>query len=381
MYISHLRLKNWRNFAEADVDLGQRVFVAGPNASGKSNLLDAIGFIRDVAKPGGGLQKAITERGGLVKIRCLAARRYPDVELSFSISSPDGKVKWIYELGLKQQTRGTRLPLLSYERVRQDGKLLVDRPDADDKADELRRSQTFLEQISTNANFRPVAAFFQEVSYLHLVPQLVRHPEAFPGPGLPGDPYGKSFLERLTRTPKRTQEARLRLIEKALNAAVPQLKELKLTKDEAGFPHLEAKYQHWRPQGAHQREDQFSDGTLRLIALFWALLDGDSLLLLEEPELSLNPAIVRKLPALISRLQKQRKRQVILSTHSPDLLSDLGIGGEEVLLLTPSDMGTIIKPVSSFGALRALLEGGMAVGEVILPKTAPPEIGQMTLEF
>jgi predicted ATPase len=357
------------------------VFVAGPNASGKSNLLDAIGFIRDVAKPGGGLQKAITERGGLVKIRCLAARRYPDVELSFSISSPDGKVKWIYELGLKQQTRGTRLPLLSYERVRQDGKLLVDRPDADDKADELRRSQTFLEQISTNANFRPVAAFFQEVSYLHLVPQLVRHPEAFPGPGLPGDPYGKSFLERLTRTPKRTQEARLRLIEKALNAAVPQLKELKLTKDEAGFPHLEAKYQHWRPQGAHQREDQFSDGTLRLIALFWALLDGDSLLLLEEPELSLNPAIVRKLPALISRLQKQRKRQVILSTHSPDLLSDLGIGGEEVLLLTPSDMGTIIKPVSSFGALRALLEGGMAVGEVILPKTAPPEIGQMTLEF
>jgi predicted ATPase len=198
---------------------------------------------------------------------------------------------------------------------------------------------------------------------------------------LPGDPYGKSFLERLTRTPKRTQEARLRLIEKALNAAVPQLKELKLTKDEAGFPHLEAKYQHWRPQGAHQREDQFSDGTLRLIALFWALLDGDSLLLLEEPELSLNPAIVRKLPALISRLQKQRKRQVILSTHSPDLLSDLGIGGEEVLLLTPSDMGTIIKPVSSFGALRALLEGGMAVGEVILPKTAPPEIGQMTLEF
>jgi len=62
------------------------------------------------------------------------------------------------------------------------------------------------------------------------------------------------------------------------------------------------------PGAGWQREDQFSDGTLRLIGLFWALLEGDSPLLLEEPELSLNSAIIRKLPALIFRLQRQKKR-------------------------------------------------------------------------
>mgnify|MGYP003325831793 CR=1 FL=1 len=37
MFISHIILKNWRNFLSVDVGLGDRVFVVGPNACGKSN--------------------------------------------------------------------------------------------------------------------------------------------------------------------------------------------------------------------------------------------------------------------------------------------------------------------------------------------------------
>ena len=99
---------------------------------------------------------------------------------------------------------------------------------------------------------------------------------------------------------------------------MPHLKELTLIKDEMGVPHLQAVYEHWRPNAGKQLEDQFSDGTLRLIGLLWSLLEGDSLLLLEEPELSLNSAIVSKLPALMYRMQKSRNRQIILSTHSID---------------------------------------------------------------
>jgi predicted ATPase len=138
-------------------------------------------------------------------------------------------------------------------------------------------------------------------------------------------------------------------------------------------------YEHWRPKGAKQREDQFSDGTLRLIGLLWSLLDGDSLLLLEEPELSLNSGIVSGLPALIHRIQKLRKRQVILSTHSADLLSDMGIAGEEVLLLTPSVEGTKVDLASSIKDVKALLEGGLSVAEAALPRTTPPRANQLDL--
>jgi predicted ATPase len=63
MIVSRLTLKNWRNFRSLDLRFKERVFLIGPNASGKSNLLDAFRFLRDLARPGGGLQPAIEQRG------------------------------------------------------------------------------------------------------------------------------------------------------------------------------------------------------------------------------------------------------------------------------------------------------------------------------
>ena len=380
MLVRHLTVKNWRNFRAIDVPLGDRVFIAGPNASGKSNLLDILTFLRDVAKPGGGLQHAVAQRGGVSKLRCLAARRYSDIEIEVQLSEDSSSSNvWSYGIGIKQEARGHRLPLLAYERVTMGGKPVLGRPDADDEKDPLRLTQTHLEQIGANQSFRDISKFLEATLYLHLVPQLLRHPEAFPGPGLPGDPFGRNFLERIARTSERVRKSRLKRIESALLVAVPQLKNLAYVTDESGVPHLEAVYKHWRPLGARQREDQFSDGTLRLLGLLWSLLEGDSLLLLEEPELSLHAGIVRRLPALIHRLQRQRRRQVIITTHSAELLSDPGVGGAEVLLLQPTPDGTKAEPASSDADVRALLESGISVADAALPKTTPSHIDQLDL--
>jgi len=107
MIVSHIVLKNWRNFQSVDVELGNRVFLVGPNASGKSNFLDVFRFLRDIAKPGGGLQKAISDRGGLSKIRCLAVRRNPNVEIEVSLAkSATKETLWRYALGIKQEVHG-----------------------------------------------------------------------------------------------------------------------------------------------------------------------------------------------------------------------------------------------------------------------------------
>ena len=382
MIVSRLMLKNWRNFQSVDVQLGERVFLAGPNASGKSNLLDVFRFFRDIAKAGGGLQKAVSDRGGISKIRCLSARRDPNIELEIHLSNSDNEQpSWRYAIGIKQEVRGYRQPYLSYERVWQKNKQILNRPDDSDKTDSLRLTQTHLEQINANAEFREISKFLEAVLYLHLVPQLLRYPKEFSGSGLPGDPFGRSFLERVSKTNEKARRARLKKIETALRMAVPQLKQLTHTIDseEGGVPHLEVLYDHWRMRGARQREDQFSDGTLRLIGLLWSLLESDSLLLLEEPELSLNTAIVKKLPALIYRLQKQKNRQVILSTHSADLLSDKGIGGEEVLLLKPGSEGTQVQLAASIKEIKELLEGGLSIADAALPYTAPDNIGQLEI--
>jgi predicted ATPase len=83
MLISNIKLKNWRNFQSLNFPLRDVSYVLGPNASGKSNLLDALRFLRDVSKTqGGGLQAAIANRGGISKVRCLHARRDPEVEIN-----------------------------------------------------------------------------------------------------------------------------------------------------------------------------------------------------------------------------------------------------------------------------------------------------------
>src|SRR5438093_11158838 len=76
---THVTLRNWRNFTNIAVTLPQRVFLIGPNASGKSNLLDALRFLRDLVAVGGGLQEAIRRRGGVTSLRSLAARRYAGI--------------------------------------------------------------------------------------------------------------------------------------------------------------------------------------------------------------------------------------------------------------------------------------------------------------
>ena len=374
MIINHLIAKNWRNFQQIDVRLSERQFIVGANASGKSNLLDIFRFLQNIVKAeGGGFQKAIKDRGGISKIRSLAARRDPEVTIEIHLAdNSDSPTTWIYGLGFRQEPRGHRRTYLTYEYVSKNGKQLLSRPNAEDKKDSDRLTQTFLEQINVNADFREIALFLQTITYLHLVPQLLRFADSIQGRIVEDDPFGQGLLERIASVAERTRRSRLKKIEQALKIAVPQLESLEFIHDETtGRPHLQAFYSHWHPKADWQREDQFSDGTLRLLGLLWALLESESILLLEEPELSLNAGIVSQLATLISKMQRSRRRQIFVSTHSDALLTEPGIDGREVLLLTPTKEGTTVKIASDIDEVRALLEAGLTVSEAVLSRAKP----------
>jgi predicted ATPase len=368
-----IALKNWKNFAQVEVSIPDRLFLVGPNASGKSNLLDAFRFLRDLASTGGGFQEAVARRGGVMAIRCLAARRQPDIEICVGLKDDDNE--WSYEIAFNQDSQ--RRPHLKKERVLCGGQILLERPNEEDRADPARLTQTYLEQVNVNRSFREIAKFFDSIRYLHIVPQLVREPDR--SVGRINDPFGGDFLEQLAKTSDKTRKARLRRIQEALRVAVPQLQEIELWRDVRGIPHLRGKYEHWRPQGAWQTEEQFSDGTLRLMGLLWVAMEKGGPLLLEEPELSLHPEIVRMLPQMLARAVRRTGRQIFLSTHSPDLLQDEGIGLDEVLLLLPKKEGTAVRTAAEFEDIRHLLAGGLSMAEAVIPKTKPKQATQLAL--
>lgn len=375
MFITHLKLKNWRNFRNAEVDFQDITYIMGPNAAGKSNFLDVFRFLRDIANPqGGGLQQALNSRGGMSKVRCLAARNDPkiliDVKLSDSI---DESPKWQYILEIAQQSTGKHLAYVSQEKVIDltIGEAILNRPNSNDKNDERLLSQTALEQIAQNGKFRDIADFFEDVLYLHLVPQLLKFGNELAVKKMINDPFGQGFLETIASTTEKVRKSRLNRIESILKAVIHGMDDLNFERDEVGRPHLKMRYSHWRPNGGWQTEEEFSDGTLRMIAFLWTLLDNRSVILLEEPELSLHRDIVEKIPELIQRAKKSRKKaegQIFISTHSDAILSSPVIRGQ-YLMLKPSDNGEGTQIEAPNEQEELALDAGISPADILLPTT------------
>lgn len=83
----------------------------------------------------------------------------------------------------------------------------MSRPNAHDHADAVQLTQTHLEQILANQNFRVISDFFTSVTYLHIVPQLLKFAKEIGVNKIDDDPFGQGFLDRLANTQTRTRDA------------------------------------------------------------------------------------------------------------------------------------------------------------------------------
>ena len=374
MQITHVTAHNWRNFKNLDVAVADRLLIVGPNAAGKSNLLDLFRFLGDISRKGGGLAAALEARGGLSRARCLFARNNHKGELAIMVDLRDGEDEWRYELAIKGKKGGHNHPIVVREIVTRNGSELLSRPDTNDDRDPDQLTQTHLEQISANREFRPIAEYFAKVNYFHLVPQMIRYPQAG---GASPRAFGSSMIADMNATPVRTRQAWFRRIERALQSAVPGFETLQLEVDKAGQPHLIAGYRNWRRNPSEQNETDFSDGTLRLIGLLWTIISSPAnggVLLLEEPELSLNAAVVQKLASLLAMAQRGTSMQVILSTHSPELLDDEGIRPGEVLVLQVTSDATVANQLSEIAEAEAQISADLPLSEVVAELINPGDL-------
>lgn len=369
MQISHIELQNWKNFRHCSVDVASRCFIVGANASGKSNFLDALRFLHDVAKQGGGLQTAVSSRGGLTKIRCLSARRVTDISIKVTLrNDEEGRDRWRYALTIKGQGGGVvdSSAVIVCESVYDcDNEVYVLNRNGKDKLEDKETLKvTHLEQAVTNTKFREILECFREMEYLNIVPQLVREPGL--SKSITEDYYGRDLLVRLAKLNENTRASYLRQINDVMVRVVPKLKELSFSKDANGTPHLEAKFEHWRAQGARQNESVFSDGTLRLIGFLFALTDGSGIVLLEEPENNLHTAVVEQLPEFIARIRRHKNRQVFATTHSFEILNNQGLMMKEVLLLETDEEETKVTNVSNDKSVVEVVNSGMTIADAIL---------------
>jgi hypothetical protein len=315
------------------------------------------------------------ERGGIARVRSLHARRSSNVRVEVALCIGDDA--WSYALELSG-TKSRPLEVVA-ETVCKNDTTLEDR-DAKSEGPRLRE-QSYLQQAAKNESFRPLVDALGAMEFVHVVPQVARNATRSDEISQRIAP-GSDFIDQLAKLPARIQAGALGRIERGLRIAVPRFSELKVERDDLGRPHLIANYEHWRPQGSWQNEADFSDGTLRLIGLLWALDQGHAPLVLEEPELSLHRDVIRQLPRMFSRIAQRTGRQFLVSTHAEEMLADTGIEPAEILLLDPTGESETSAIVGSdrpdlVGAAKA----GLPLGRVVTGLTRPKSVDQLSLAF
>ena len=85
------------------------------------------------------------------------------------------------------------------------------------------------------------------------------------------------------------------------------------------------------------------------------------------------------MPSIFARLDRTKKkaqRQIFITTHAEAILSEPGIGANEVLRFEPGNEGTIIHTADEQDI--KLMEEGLSAAEVLLPKTRPAQIEQLS---
>lgn len=321
-------VRNYKSIYEVEVELERFTVFIGPNGSGKSNFVDALRFVRDALNIG--LDSAISQRRGIKAIRRWSPRRPVDVAIKLEFAFQDGtSTIYAFELGserggeyrIKAEFCETYLSDgATYGFEVQEGQIKRLPEILPPPPPEFQPIKVLLLPILGSVVAPHAWNFLRTMGFYHPLPNAIRSsaymPSIVPSPLLE---HGENLPFVLWTLQREYPEAfheicqNLRLLVPALKSLRPsksgEMLEVEHGDDTAVFARLEF----W----------QESDGTLRLLALLTAMYQQPplSMLVIEEPELTVHPEALSILVDLL--IERSAYQQVLITTHSPDLLNRL----------------------------------------------------------
>ena len=375
-FLKRVVLRNYKSIAACDLRLGRLTYLVGGNGAGKSNFLDALHFVNDALT--GSLDNALNERSGLAEVRRKSSGHptHFGIRLEFQLRS--GETGYYafnvsalsagrYEVQAEECSIGgrTKGPSFSIEqgRVKHSSEGTFPAVTADRLA---------LVSASGLSAFRPAYDALTSMGFYNINPKVIRELQK-PQDGRLLKSAGENVASVIGHLERDGTES-LELIKRYLQSVVPLIHGVK-RKQVGPMETLE-----FRQDVAGARDPwnfpamNMSDGTLRALGVIVALFQANSdhtpsLIGIEEPETALHPAASA---ALREALQTASERtQVIVTSHSPDLLDDRSISADMVRAVVSEAGKTRLAPIdeASRGVLREEL---FSVGELLrLDQIAP----------
>ena len=411
--IARVWAKNFRSIEHAELEIGPLTVLVGPNASGKSNLLDILGFLRDLARDG--LETAINRRGGIDSVGRRTPRgRVLGPEIGFEYRSKDGRITYFFALnrrrdgGYQVKHETAKLDPLEFDGVPpvfkiSNGSLirpslkrakrnLEEGEETNSPADIIKRlveesdrqdlqlltpepsrltsllaffglqtgSTLYTLSYHLHSNLVEARDFLGGIGLYHVFPNDLRNPQKM-GESHPLATGGEN-LASILRDMKHNKSRFLSDLKGALTFAVPGIRDIRV--DSAGSYYV-VELKHERDRGT-ERGSWFdlsheSDGTIRLLAMLTALFQdpAPSLICLEEPELAIHPGAMAVLSDTM--VEAALRGQVLVATHSPDLIDRLPINS--IRAVTAEDGSTKVGKVADH-QLKSVKEDLFSPGEL-----------------
>ncbi len=368
-FLTRVVLRNYKSIGFCDVRLRPLTYLVGANGSGKSNFLDALHLVRDAL--GGSLDNALNERGGLAEVR----RRSTGHPMTFGVRLefilPSGQ-EGHYAFSVSSQAGGSYLvhaeecligkrgsgPSYRIERG-------IVKASSESTFPALTPDRLALVALSGVAAFRPAYDALTSMGFYNLNPKVMRELQK-PQEGKLLKPVGENIASVIGHLERVSPEG-LERIQEYLRTVVPMvhgihrkqighMETLEFSQETKGSEHP------WRFMAQNM-----SDGTLRALGVLTALYQGNrdyapTLVGIEEPETALHPAASAALREALQRASENT--QIIVTSHSPDLLHDEGIGAEALLAVASDGGETHIAPIDE-GARTALRERLFSAGELL----------------
>lgn len=378
VFLTRVLLRNYKSIGLCDVRLGPITYLVGANGSGKSNFLDALHLVRDALA--GSLDNALNERGGLPEVRRRSSGHPTNFGIRLEFVLPGGLPGYYaFNIGALQE-RGYEVQKeeCSFQFMGAGALFKIERGQLIECSEPTFPSVTSdrlaLVSASGMTAFRPVFDALTAMGFYNLNPKVMREPQK-PQDGRMLKPAGENIVSVIGHL-ERVAPDRIEEVQRYLQTVVPMvhgfsrkqigpLETLEFRQDMAGAKHP------WQFLAQNM-----SDGTLRALGVLTALFQGNRdhapvLIGIEEPETALHPAASAALRGALA--QAATCSQVIVTSHSPELLDERDIPPEQLLAVVSEGGETKIAPLDS-ASRRMMRDRLFSAGELLrLNQLAPDE--------
>jgi predicted ATPase len=377
--IRGVQIRNYKSIAQLTINLEPFTALVGRNGTGKSNFIEALEFVKNCLFYS--IEFAFIEKGGISAVRRRSAGHPTDIEISLILDLPnETSAYYSFKISAKFGKEFT----VSHEHCKV--KRLFEEHEFETKIGEFIKKLTgirpkvssdrlMLYGASTLDEYRPVFDFLTSMRFYSIIPdalRMVKKSEKLDFYLSHDGSNAASILKHLQRDEniswrydrlcnllsKVTQG-----LKKVESHSVGQIEKIQFKQD-VGTKHP------WIFEALNM-----SDGTLRILGLLMAVYQPGihTVLAIEEPEATVHPGITEMIIEVL--MDASNDRQVLITTHSPDILDYRYLQDSQIKLVTLKNFSTIITPLSPSNR-EAIRKHLYTAGELLRLDELTPDIDE-----